>query len=254
MESPPRRPPSSSRPALSGHWCSPSTRAVPSRPPCPSHGHPVMSRSRTMPLIATLSLWLGAMSPARSRSSGESFSHLAAAAPARLSGFTSSMFDPSFLERLPDVAPEARLDGFAQVRVLLAHDLGPSWPSSCPRSATARTACRHRRRRAACRRRRESPSATGFPGRCEAGSWPARWRRASPRRRQGPCARNASRIDFAPFFVSRPSATPSVSQQEPLQGLGFDVGLGRQRLRGRRGGGEALQFVALLFQQQCERG
>ena len=49
-----------------------------------------------MALISSRSVWLGAISPALARASGESLSHRAAAAPARLSGFTSATLEPSF--------------------------------------------------------------------------------------------------------------------------------------------------------------
>ena len=59
------------------------------------------------PLTVWRSSWLGAISPVFSRSSGESFSHRAAAAPARLSGFTSATRSPS-LSNAPRTSP-ARL-------------------------------------------------------------------------------------------------------------------------------------------------
>ena len=54
------------------------------------------SRSRICALIPTRSAWLGAMTPVRSRISGESFNHRAATAPAMFSGLTSATLPPSF--------------------------------------------------------------------------------------------------------------------------------------------------------------
>ena len=53
------------------------------------------------PLMPCRRAWLGAMTPVRPRSSGESLSQRAATAPAMLSGFTSATWEPSFSNALP---------------------------------------------------------------------------------------------------------------------------------------------------------
>ena len=73
--------------------------------------------------LARESLWLGAISPARARASGESASQRAAAAPARLSGLHFGDVGTELLEGALHVACQARLDRCFEVRVALAHDL-----------------------------------------------------------------------------------------------------------------------------------
>ena len=59
------------------------------------------SRSRMWALIPSRSSWLGAITPVRPRSSGESPSQRAATAPAMFRGFTSATLAPSFSNALP---------------------------------------------------------------------------------------------------------------------------------------------------------
>ena len=164
-------------------------------------------RSRIWALMPSRNSWLGAITPVRSRSSGESFSQRAATAPAMLSGFTSATLELSLSNALP-ISP-ARLASTASFRSgsrwrMISSIVAVFMPAacSCAKGLPASTASN-------CL---ESPTSTSFgirssrAIRSRSRAWTVEARK--PSSTTSAVFANAARISFAPFLVSRPSATP----------------------------------------------
>ena len=159
--------------------------------------------------MSSRSAWLGAISPAFSRSVGDSASQRAAAAPARLSGFTSATLEPSFSNALRTsparLASTAAFSSGSRWRMIssitavfmpaacnCANGLPASTASSCFSSPTrttrgTRKALAIRSRSRACAVEASEPSST-----------------------TSTVLPYAARMSRSPLRVSRPSATPAL--------------------------------------------
>ena len=181
--------------------------------------------------------------------SGESLSPARRGGAGEVVRFDGHDVRSEFLERFFDIAREACLDGCLQVRVLLAHDPVHG------RGFHARVLQLHERLAGIDRVQllavadEHHPRQTQFPRDAEQVSCLDGGGERAFVHHEHRFGERSAHV-FPALAGEAAFGDAGVADQEPLQGFGFDVGLGGQGLGRGSGRGETLQLVAAFLQKR----